>query len=55
LKSLWVNEETHNRLLRIMGMLQAEGGKRKTVEDAVVFLRIIYYYKEKSRFIYSLN
>ena len=38
MKSIRVKEETHRRLLRIMGLLQARDGKRKTVEDAVVFL-----------------
>jgi hypothetical protein len=34
MKSIRVKEETHRRLLRIMGLLQARDGKRKTVEDA---------------------
>ena len=38
LKSLRVDEETYSRLLRIMGMLQAQEGKRKTIKDAVKFL-----------------
>ena len=55
LKTTKISNETHRRLVKVVGMLQAKEGKRKTVEDAVVFLHIIYYYKEKSRFIYSLN
>ena len=38
MKTIKVSEDTHTRLLRVMGLLQAEEGKRKTVEDAVVFL-----------------
>jgi len=38
MKSVRVSDETHSRLLRIMGMLQAKEGKRKTLEDAVRFL-----------------
>ena len=37
-KTVKVSEGSHSRLLRIMGMLQAAEGKRKTVEDALVFL-----------------
>jgi len=33
-----VTDETHRKLLRVMGTLQAKEGKRKTVEDAILFL-----------------
>jgi len=32
-KSVKVTEETHKRLLKVMGTLQAKEGRRKTVED----------------------
>jgi len=38
MKTVKVTEETHKRLLKVMGTLQAKEGKRKTVEDDVVFL-----------------
>jgi hypothetical protein len=31
-------EDTHTRLLRVMGLLQAKEGCRKKLEDAVRFL-----------------
>ena len=38
MKTVKVSEASHSRLLKIMGMLQAAEGKRKTAEDAPVFL-----------------
>jgi len=38
LKSIKIGEETHRRLLKITGLLQASDGKRKTIEEAVKFL-----------------
>jgi len=38
MKSVRVTDETHKKLLRIMGMLQAEEGKIKTAQDAVEYL-----------------
>ena len=38
MKTVKVTEETHKRLLKVVGTLQAKEGKRKTVEDAVLFL-----------------
>ena len=37
-KTVKVSEGSHGRLLRVVGTLQAAEGKRKTVEDALVFL-----------------
>ena len=37
-KTVKVSEVSHGRLLRVVGVLQAAEGKRKTVEDALVFL-----------------
>jgi len=36
-KIVKVTEETHKRLSKVLGTLQAKEGKRKTVEDAVLF------------------
>jgi hypothetical protein len=36
-KTVKVSEVSHGRLLRVVGMLQAAEGKRKTAEDALVF------------------
>ena len=38
MKTVKVSEDSHSRLLRVVGMLQAAEGKRKTAEDALVFL-----------------
>jgi len=38
LKTIRVTDETHTKLLRITGTLQAKVGKRKTAEDAIEFL-----------------
>ena len=38
MKTVKVSEVSHSRLLRVVGMLQAAEGKRKTAEDALVFL-----------------
>ena len=38
MKTVKVSEGSHSRLLRVVGTLQAAEGKRKTVEDALVFL-----------------
>jgi len=38
MKSVRVTDETHKKLLRTMGTLQAEEGKIKTAQDAVEFL-----------------
>ncbi len=38
MKSVRVTDETHKKLLGVMGTLQAKEGKRKTVEDATEFL-----------------
>jgi len=38
MKSVRVTDETHKKLPRVMGMLQAEEGKIKTAQDAVEFL-----------------
>jgi len=37
-KTVKVSEVSHGRLLRVVGVLQTAEGKRKTVEDALVFL-----------------
>jgi len=47
-KTVKVSEDSHSRLLRVVGMLQAAEGKRKTVEDALVFL-LDEYEKKKNR------
>jgi hypothetical protein len=38
MKTVKISEETHTRILKVMGTLQANEGKRKTVEDALAFL-----------------
>ncbi|MEM2889091.1 MAG: hypothetical protein QXI71_02035 [Candidatus Bathyarchaeia archaeon] len=38
MKTVKVSEETHKRLLKFTGQLQANEGKRETVEDAIIFL-----------------
>ena len=38
MKTVKVSEVSHSRLLRVVGVLQTAEGKRKTVEDALVFL-----------------
>jgi len=37
-KTVKVTEETHKRLLKVVETLQSKEGKKKTVEDAVVYL-----------------
>jgi hypothetical protein len=37
-KTVKVSKVSHGRLLRVVGMLQAAEGKRKTAEDTLVFL-----------------
>ena len=38
MKTVKVSKVSHGRLLRVVGMLQTAEGKRKTAEDALVFL-----------------
>ena len=38
MKTVKVSEVSHGRLVRVVGMLQAAEGKRKTIKDALVFL-----------------
>lgn len=38
LKTVKVSDETHRRILKIVGTLQASDGERKTVEAAVQYL-----------------
>jgi len=48
-KTVKVSEGSHNRLLRVVGTLQAAEGKRKTVEDALVFLLDEHDKRRKSK------
>ncbi|MBS7615537.1 hypothetical protein KEJ18_07425 [Candidatus Bathyarchaeota archaeon] len=48
MKSVKISEETHRRLLKVTGLLQAKEGKRKTVEDAITFLLDRYEKSEES-------
>jgi len=48
MKTVKVSESTHSRFLKVLGTLQAAEGKRKTVEDALVFL-LDEYEKKKNR------
>ena len=38
MKTIKVSDETHRRLVKVMGTLQAKEGKKKKVEDALLFL-----------------
>jgi len=48
-KTVKVSEGSHSRLLRVVGALQAAEGKRKTVEDALVFLLDEHDKRRKSK------
>jgi len=38
LKTIKVSDETHRRLLKITGSLQAREGRRKSIEESLLFL-----------------
>lgn len=38
MESVRVDEQTHRRLIQIVGILHVRDGKRKTIEDSIRFL-----------------